>query len=72
MIKDNAAKRELNQKLNQELVKDINEYMTDKGLKRYELANKLGTTPSNVTNWLSGKHKISPAWRRLIWKVLGE
>lgn len=54
-----------------ELLKQINQYMIQHNLKRYELAGKLGTTQSNVTNWLNGKHKISKAWQALIKQRLG-
>lgn len=54
----------------EDLIEALEDYMVRNHLKRYELANKLGTTPVNITNWLNGKHKISPAWKRLIQKQL--
>ena len=56
--------------MNNELVTQMQEYMDKNGLKRFELANKLNTTPSNITRWMSGK-KISPAWAKLIRQELG-
>lgn len=50
----------------EDVKKILEKHMAEYNLKRYELANRLGTTPANITNWLSGKHKISPAWRRII------
>lgn len=49
-----------------ELAKKLNDYVTEKGLKKYELARQLGTTEANVSRWLNGKHKISKAWQELI------
>jgi len=48
-----------------QLVAKMREYLERHQMKRYELAIKLKTTPSNITRWLSGK-KISPAWVELI------
>lgn len=49
-----------------EIIKYMQIYMTNNNLKRYELAHKLGTTESNISNWLNGKHKVSRSWTQLI------
>lgn len=49
-----------------ELIIKLEEYINTHQLKAYQLANKLETTATNVSRWLTGKHKISPAWRQLI------
>lgn len=53
------------------IVKKMHEYISAHDIKRYELARKLGTTESNVSNWLNGNHKPSKAWQELIKQRLG-
>ncbi|MCB9772249.1 MAG: helix-turn-helix transcriptional regulator [Candidatus Omnitrophica bacterium] len=48
------------------MAKKLNDYIAEKGMKKYELARELGTTEANVSRWLNGKHKISKAWQELI------
>jgi len=49
-----------------DLVKKMKDYTITNNLKKYELARVLNTTEANISHWLSGKHKISKAWRELI------
>lgn len=48
------------------LLEEMEKYMSKKNLRRYELAHKLGTTESNISNWMNRKHKISKSWIELI------
>jgi hypothetical protein len=52
--------------LNEKLVKQLEAYMDKRNLKKYQLANHLGTTEANVSRWLSRKHIIGNAWQQLI------
>jgi hypothetical protein len=53
-----------------ELILKLETYMAKHNLKAYQLANKLETTSTNISRWLTGKNKISSAWRQLIQQKL--
>lgn len=53
-----------------ELIIKLEDYMAKNNLKAYQLANKLETTSTNISRWMTGKNKISSAWKQLIQQKL--
>lgn len=47
---------------NEEVIRQLREYMRLNDLKKYQLANAIGTTEANIWRWLTGKHKVSKLW----------
>jgi len=51
---------------NDEVIRQLENYLVVHKLKKYELARLLNTTEANIWRWLTGKHKVSKAWVELM------
>lgn len=47
---------------NEEILRQLEDYLVVNKLKKYELARQLNTTEANISRWLKRKHKVSKAW----------
>jgi len=49
-----------------EVIRQINAYLDRTGKKQYELAAEIGAPVQTVNRWLTGKTKVSRAYRAIL------
>jgi len=47
---------------NEEVIKELENYLYSRKIKKSELARQIGTSKNNISRWLKRKNKISKAW----------
>jgi len=47
---------------NEEIIRQLVNYLHFKRMKKYELAREIGTRRDNLSRWLNRKNKVSKAW----------
>ena len=55
---------------NEEIIRQLVNYLHFKKMKKYELAREIGTSGDNLSRWLNRKNKVSKAWLEVM-KVKG-
>jgi len=55
---------------NEEIIRQLVNYLHFKRMKKYELAKEIGTGGDNLSRWLNRKNKVSKAWLEVM-KVKG-
>ena len=63
---ENKTVDKLERELHEETLKKLESYMIKHRLRKYELAQILGTTETNVSRWFKRKHMMSKSTRELI------